>query len=87
MQIVGESAPRTTPFSMSVTSGTRVTLEVQKETPDHYYVFRRFDVYRGDATTPTQYPGTFDSRRNIHSLTLTIDQKTRVIAVYEVILY
>ncbi len=84
-QIVGEERPRTTPFSMSVVAGTKVTLEAPARASGGAYGLGLvgFDVYVGDATTPTRYPGTYNRERGIYSLTLTISAKTKVIAVYQ----
>lgn len=84
VQIVGESSSRTTPFSVSVRAGTKITLEVPYSTPDRSYRFKRFEVYVGSATTPTVYAGTYDAKRGIYSLTLTMTQNIKVVAVYEV---
>jgi hypothetical protein len=86
IQVVGEDRPRTTAFTMSMASGTQVTLRApaQERAPGAPYgiAFKEWRVWVGDATDPTVYPGTFDRTTNTYSLTLKVNANTRVVAVY-----
>jgi hypothetical protein len=45
--------------------------------------FRHFEVWEGDAPEPVIYEGVYNRRTGTYSLTLTLNQNTRVIAIYQ----
>ncbi|NOX44610.1 MAG: hypothetical protein GXO72_02570, partial [Caldiserica bacterium] len=83
--IVGEERPRLTPFVVQRIIGSKVTLQAPLRTEGAAYGlgFKGWLVWYGDADKPVVYKGTTDQRRGINSLTIQLNQPTRVVAVYQ----
>ncbi len=83
VRIVGETADRITPFSVSFKSGTQVTLRFPGRiaggpygrTPVYY------EEWVGDAPTPTRKTGTWDAKRAHYTITVTMNAKVRIVRV------
>ncbi len=84
VQVVGETATRTTPFNLTLNAGTQVTLKFPYRIAGGTYGrgLAYFDVWVGDATTPTRQNGTVDARREYVSITVTMSAKVKIVAWY-----
>jgi hypothetical protein len=85
VRISGETTDRITPFTASFGAGTSVTLRFPYRIAGGAYgrQLMYFDVYVGDATTPTRQNGVLDARKEYVTLTITMSAKVRIIAWYQ----
>jgi len=84
VQVTGETAARTTPFTMGVVAGNQVTLKFPARIPGGSYGrgLMGFDVWVGDVVNPTRQTGTPDARREYYSITVTMNAKVKIVAWY-----
>jgi hypothetical protein len=85
VRISGETTDRMTPFTASFGPGTSVTLRFPYRIAGGAYgrQLMYFDVYIGDATTPTRQNGVLDARKEYVTITITMSGKVRIIAWYQ----
>jgi hypothetical protein len=84
VRVTGETADRVTPFTASFGPGTSVTLRFPGRISGGAYGRGPlyYDEYVGDATTPTRKTGTWDARREYHSITVTMNAKVKIVVWY-----